>query len=61
MTGERFGRGLTRRELLGIAARRDGVRACEGAFECSRTCPQRLAPGRSIRELKTLIAERNDQ
>ncbi len=48
-------------ELLGIAARRDGVGACEGAFECSRTCPQRLAPGRSIRELKTLIAERNDQ
>lgn len=31
----------------------DGAVACERAFECSRSCPQGVAPGRRITELLT--------
>ena len=34
-----------------IAAAPDGAAACERAFECSRSCPQGVAPGRRITEL----------
>ena len=34
-----------------IADAPDGAAACERAFECSRSCPQGVAPGRRITEL----------
>ena len=34
-----------------IADAPDGADACERAFECSRRCPQDVAPGRKITEL----------
>jgi succinate dehydrogenase / fumarate reductase iron-sulfur subunit len=34
-----------------IADAPDGAAACERAFECSRSCPQNVAPGRKITEL----------
>jgi len=38
-------------EMRAIADSPDGTRACEKAFECSRRCPQGVAPGRKIAEL----------
>ena len=38
-------------EMLEFAGRKDGAGACERAFECSRACPQGVAPGRRISEL----------
>ena len=41
-------------EMLEFAGRKDGAGACEHAFECSRVCPQGVAPGRRITELLKL-------
>lgn len=38
-------------EMLEVAGSADGATACERAFECSRSCPQGVAPGRKITEL----------
>lgn len=38
-------------EMRAIADSADGTAACERAFECSRRCPQGVAPGRKIAEL----------
>ena len=38
-------------EMRAIADSPDGTNACEKAFECSRRCPQGVAPGRKIAEL----------
>ncbi len=35
-----------------------GVAACESAFECSRACPQGVAPGRRIAALRRSLDER---
>jgi succinate dehydrogenase / fumarate reductase iron-sulfur subunit len=39
-------------DALAFAARPDGVTACEKAFACSRACPQGVAPGRRIANLR---------
>jgi succinate dehydrogenase/fumarate reductase iron-sulfur protein len=44
-----------RAEMLELAARPDGVRGCERYFECSKACPQGIAPGRRIAELLKLL------
>lgn len=38
-------------EMRAIADGPEGTRTCERAFECSRRCPQGVAPGRKIAEL----------
>ncbi len=38
-------------EMRAVADGPDGTIACERAFECSRRCPQGVAPGRKIAEL----------
>ena len=38
-------------EMRAIADGPDGIKACQKAFECSRRCPQGVAPGRKITEL----------
>lgn len=38
-------------EMDALVDRADGISACERAFECSRLCPQGVAPGRKITEL----------
>ena len=38
-------------EMRAIADSPEGTKACEKAFECSRRCPQGVAPGRKIAEL----------
>lgn len=43
--------------LLGFAARPEGVAACERRFACSRACPQGVAPGRGIEELRRMLAK----
>jgi succinate dehydrogenase / fumarate reductase iron-sulfur subunit len=40
---------------LRAASAHDGVAGCEKAFECSKRCPQGVAPGRRIRALEGLI------
>jgi len=42
-------------EMLTFAARPDGARKCERSFECSRVCPQAVAPGRRITGLLALL------
>ncbi len=45
--------------MLDFAAKPRGVQACERRFACSRACPQGVAPGRRIENLrKTLAAGR---
>jgi succinate dehydrogenase / fumarate reductase iron-sulfur subunit len=45
-----------RREAdLGFAGRPEGTAACERRFACSRACPQGVAPGRGIEELRRLL------
>jgi succinate dehydrogenase / fumarate reductase iron-sulfur subunit len=47
---------------LRFAARPDGVAACEKAFNCSRVCPQAVAPGRRIESLrKSLISAKGSE
>jgi succinate dehydrogenase / fumarate reductase iron-sulfur subunit len=43
---------------LRFAAGPRGVAACESAFECSRACPQGVAPGRRIAALRRSLQER---
>lgn len=43
---------------LAFAANPRGVEACESAFECSRACPQGVAPGRRITALRRSLRER---
>ncbi len=43
---------------LGFAALPNGVAACEKAFACSRACPQGVAPGKRIQNLRKGIKER---
>lgn len=44
-----------RKNLLSRAGESDAVPACQEHFACSRVCPQRVAPGRRIRELRNLL------
>jgi succinate dehydrogenase/fumarate reductase iron-sulfur protein len=44
-----------------FAAGPRGVAACESAFECSRACPQAVAPGRRIAALRRVLQERAAQ
>ena len=41
---------------LAFAAGMDGVAACRKAFACSRACPQGVAPGRRIENLRKSLA-----
>ena len=43
-------------EGLAFAAGPDGVAACRKAFACSRACPQGVAPGRRIENLRKSLA-----
>ena len=43
------------RALKAIASSTEGAPACERAFECSRACPQGVAPGRRITNLLALL------
>ncbi len=43
---------------LELAARPDGVAACDRRFACSRACPQGVAPGRRIEALRRSLAAR---
>lgn len=45
---------------LAFAARPDGVAACDKAFACSRVCPQGVAPGRRIENLRKSLAKNRD-
>lgn len=42
-------------EMRAIAAASDGVAACERAFVCSKICPQHVAPGKRISDLRKRI------
>jgi succinate dehydrogenase/fumarate reductase iron-sulfur protein len=44
---------------LDFAAEEDGVAACERRFACSRACPQGVAPGRRIENLRRSLAKRD--
>ncbi len=48
---EREERPERRAPMLAFAARPEGAAACRRAFECSRVCPQKVAPGRRITAL----------
>ncbi len=48
------------RECIALAAAPEGVAACDRAFACSRVCPQGVAPGRRIGNLRTSIADQAD-
>jgi succinate dehydrogenase / fumarate reductase iron-sulfur subunit len=43
---------------LAFAARPEGIAACKKAFFCSRACPQGVAPGRRIENLRKSLASR---
>lgn len=43
--------------LLLRGAERDGVPACQRHVECSRVCPQNVAPARRIQELRKLLRQ----
>ncbi len=43
---------------LGFASRPEGVGACDRAYACSRACPQGVAPGRRINNLRESLARR---
>jgi len=43
---------------LDFAARPGGVEACQSHFECSRACPQGVAPGRRITALRRALQDR---
>jgi succinate dehydrogenase / fumarate reductase iron-sulfur subunit len=44
--------------MLALAARPDGVAACERHLHCSRVCPQAVYPGKHIQLLKNALAGR---
>jgi succinate dehydrogenase/fumarate reductase iron-sulfur protein len=44
-----------RQALIDQAARADGAAACQRHIECSRVCPQNVAPARRIQQLKNLL------
>lgn len=48
---EREERPTREAEMLAFASGPEGAKACASAFECSRVCPQGVAPGRRIRKL----------
>jgi len=43
------------KEMLDLAGGPTGVELCEKRYECSKVCPQGLAPGRKIAELRKLL------
>jgi len=45
-------------DALDFASRPGGVDACLSHFDCSRSCPQAVAPGRRIAVLRRMLAER---
>lgn len=44
-------------QMLELAGSADGASACERAFECSRACPQGVAPGKKITALLKRLKE----
>ncbi len=46
-----------RRELIDQASARDGVAACRRHIECSRVCPQNVAPARRIQQLRRVLEQ----
>jgi succinate dehydrogenase/fumarate reductase iron-sulfur protein len=46
-------------DSLAFAGSARGVAACDSHFECSRACPQGVAPGRRIAVLRRLLEERD--
>ena len=48
-------------ESLAFAAGASGVVACQKAFACSRACPQGVAPGRRIENLRKSLAAGNPE
>jgi len=45
-------------EMLTLAARPDGVAACEKHFDCSRVCPRMVYPGKHIEMLRRELARK---
>lgn len=46
-------------EMLEIASAPEAVAACRKVFACSRACPQAVAPGRRIENLRRALAARS--
>lgn len=45
-------------KLLALASSADGIAKCERHFACSRICPQGVAPGRRIQELRAIVNQK---
>ena len=43
--------------LLAAADRKEGVFGCQRAIECSRVCPNNVAPAKKIQQLKQILKE----
>ncbi len=48
------------KEMLALAARPDGVAACEKHFDCSRVCPRMVYPGKHIEMLRRELTQQKD-
>jgi succinate dehydrogenase / fumarate reductase iron-sulfur subunit len=46
---------VLRGKLVDQASASDGAAACRRHIECSRVCPQNVAPARRIQQLRTLL------